>query len=309
MVTRGGASRRVKFSLVFVMAAFVAVFATSLAFASAKAHGGDQTIWFKDVTIGQDQEVRGDLDIVFGSVTCEDGGTIDGNVRTYGGSFDQRDGCTVNGRVVDELGGDSLAAFALPFGAMSSDDLIQQNQSVLKKLAWDVVIVFAFLLFPMRVRVALDRVESHPGLSFAAGTLALVGAIPIAILLLISVIGLPLIPLEFAALFAGLWIGNAAVALLIGRRLYELIRPHTTPSPLGALAVGLVVITAAETLPVVGWAVSALVILVGLGSALLAFMRETSFRTFIGGPTEGMPPRMPSGTTNPNVTPPMNRPA
>ena len=126
------------------------------------------------------------------------------------------------------------------------------------------------------------------------------GAIPVAILLLISVIGLPLIPLEFAALFAGLWIGNAAVALLIGRRLYELLLPKATPSPLGALAVGLVVITAAETLPVLGWAVSALVMLVGLGSALLAFVKETSFRSFTG---STLPPGPPPGTS------PMNRPA
>jgi hypothetical protein len=93
--------------------------------------------------------------------------------------------------------------------------------------------------------------------------------------------------------------------MLIGRRLYELLRPHATPSPLGALALGLVVITAAETLPVVGWAVWALVILVGLGSALLAFVRETSFRSFAGNPA---PAGVPPGTTNSNVTPPMKRP-
>jgi hypothetical protein len=304
-------SRHSKFSMSILIAAFVAIFVTSLAFASAKASGGAETIWFKDVTIGQDQNIRGDLDIVFASVTCEDGATIEGNVHVYGGNFDQREGCTVGGQVKDEFGSDSaLSAFATPYGGMTTDDLMHQNKAVLEKLAWDVVIVFAFLLFPMRVRVALDRVELHPGLSFAAGTLAVVGAIPVAILLLISVIGLPLIPLEIAAIFAGLWIGNAAVALLIGRRLYELLRPRATPSPLGALALGLVVITAAETLPFVGWAVCLLTVLVGLGAAMLAFMRETSFRSFLGdsGPTE-MPPGMPSGTTNTNVTPPMNRPA
>jgi hypothetical protein len=87
--------------------------------------------------------------------------------------------------------------------------------------------------------------------------------------------------------------------------LYELLRPHATPSPLGALVLGLIVTTAAETVPFVGWAVSALVFLVGLGAALLAFVRETSFRSFIGGP---MNPQPPPGSV-PNATPPMNRPA
>jgi hypothetical protein len=87
--------------------------------------------------------------------------------------------------------------------------------------------------------------------------------------------------------------------LLIGRRLYELIRPHTTPSPLGALIVGLVLLTAAETLPIVGWAATSLVCLVGLGSAVLAFVRETAFRAFVPGIAAGPPP----------PSPPMNRPA
>ena len=288
--------------LVFLVVAFVAVFAASVSFASARSHDGDVTVWFNNTTIGNGDEVHGDLDIIFGSVTCADGATIDGNVRNYGGTFEQRDGCQVNGRVVDAFGTRSADAFVPWLAPMNSDDFIEQNNRVLKKLAWDVVVIFAFLLFPLRVRVALDRVELHPGLSFATGTVAVVGAIPVAILLLLSVIGLPLIPLEVAALFAGLWIGNAAVALMIGRRLYELLRPHATPSPLGALVLGLIVTTAAETLPVVGWAVSALVVLVGLGAALLAFVRETSFHSFIGSP---VPPISPP----PGSTPPMNRPA
>jgi len=300
VLTRRGS--RPTFTLIILVAAFVAILAASFSFASAKTYNHDKTVWFTNETIGDGDEVRGDLDIVFGSVTCEDGGVIDGNVRNYGGSFNPLDGCQVNGRVIDAFGSNSVDAFVPSFAPASSDDFIAENKGILKKLAWDVVVVFVFLLFPLRVRVALDRVELHPGLSFATGTMALVGAIPIAILLLLSVIGLPLIPLEIAALFAGLWIVNAAVALLIGRRLSELLHPRATPSPLGALVLGLIVTTAAETLPVVGWAVSALVVLVGLGAALLAFVRETSFHSFIGSP---VPPISPP----PGSTPPMNRPA
>ncbi len=285
-----------RFPFAFMLAALFALFGATLASASAHTYHHSKTVWFSDETIGDGDVVKGDLDIVFGNVTCEDGGEIDGNVRTFFGHFDPEDGCTVKGRTSDVFNGDAadgdgalgfLPALAPP----SADDFLTQNRRVLKKFAWDVVVVFAFLLFPLRVRVALDRVEKHPGLSFAAGAVAIVAIVPIGVLLLLSIIGIPLIPLEIAALFAGLWIGNAAVALLLGRRLYELLRPHTTPSPLGALVLGLIVVTAAETLPVVGWAVAALVALVGLGAALLAFVRETSFRQFthpaMGG---GVPP-------------------
>lgn len=277
--------------LVFVIAALVALFAASLANASAKTFHHGKTVWFSDVTLSDGDVVHGDLDIVFGNVTCEDGATIDGNVRSFFGRFDADDGCTIGGRQISAFDADSMDG-AMPWLAPVSADFSAQNRSLFKKVAWDVVVVLAFLLFPLRVRVALDRVEKHPGLSAAAGGIALVAAIPVAILLIISIIGLPLVPLELAALFAALWIGHAAVSLLIGRRLYELLRPHTTPSPLGALVLGLVVVTAAQTLPIVGWAVTALVVLVGLGAALLAFVRETSFRSFTHGTPAGSGPPM-----------------
>jgi peptidoglycan/LPS O-acetylase OafA/YrhL len=150
------------------------------------------------------------------------------------------------------------------------------------------------LLFPLRVRVALERVEKHPGLSALTGTVAMVAILPIAIMLLLSIIGIPLIVIEFAALLAGIWIGHAAVALLVGRRLYELVKPHATPSPLGALILGLLVVSAAQTLPVVGWAVTALVWIVGLGATVLAFMRESAFRTTSGTPATGTIPANPA---------------
>ncbi len=281
----------------FVAVAFCIIFVATLSFASARTYDHGKTVWFSDTRIAAGDEVRGNLDIVFGNVTCEDGATIDGNVRTFFGQFDQRDGCDVGGTVSDAFGSGAVDS-AVPWLANSNDAYVSQNRGFLKKLAWDVVVVFAFLLFPLRVRIALERVEQHPGTSAAAGAVAVVAAIPVAILLVISILGIPLVPLEIAGLFAALWIGHAAVALLIGRRFYELLRPHTTPSPLGALVLGLVVTTAAQTLPVVGWAVTALVVLVGLGAAILAFVRETAFRPF------GSPPSGPTGGL-----PQINRPA
>ena len=64
--------------------------------------------------------------------------------------------------------------------------------------------------------------------------------------------------------------------------------PHTTPSPLFALILGLVIVSAAETVPYIGWAVTALVWLVGLGASILAFVGSAPIaamrRAGIGGP-------------------------
>ncbi len=246
------------------------------AFADSYSHGIG--VWFTDKTLGDGDVVHGDVTVAFGSLTCEDGAVIEGNVRTYFGNFDELDGCKVGGRVIDAFDDNEEVGF-LPFVPhLDVPDGLSENRKIFEKLAWDVVVVLMFLLFPVRVRVALDRVEKHPGLSALAGTVALIAVLPIAIVLLLSVIGIPLIVIEIAALLACIWIGHAAVALLVGRRLYELMQPHKTPSPLGALIVGLVVVSAAQSLPVVGWAVSALVWIVGLGATALAFIRESSFR-------------------------------
>jgi hypothetical protein len=265
--------------------------AAGVSSANARTYNHGKTVWFSDVTIGDGDEVRGDLDVVFGSATCTDGGTIDGNVRTFFGSFEQLDGCQIGGRVIDAFNHDPVESF-VPWLVPrdSAGDYLSENRRLIEKLGWDVVVLFVFLLFPVRVRLALDRVARHPGLSAAAGTLALVAVVPVGILLVLSIIGLPLIVVEFAAVLAAIWIGHAAVALLVGRRLYELLRPHGTPSPLGALIVGLVVVSAAQTLPVVGWAVTALVWLVGLGATILAFVGESSFQAFRQGTAAGGPP-------------------
>ena len=289
----GAAQRR----SLFALAALIALFIATFAFASASTYKHGKTVWFSDQTIGAGDVIAGDLDIIYGNVTCEDGASIGGSVRTFFGSFDQQDGCNVGGRIVDAFGRDSLDAY-VPWFAPAQGDFFAQNRGLINKFGWDVVVLFAFLLFPLRARIALERVERHPGLSAATGVVALVGALPVAVLLVMSIVGIPLVPLEIAALFAGSWIGFAAVALLIGRRLHEMISPHTTPSPFTALVIGLVVITAAQMLPVVGWAVTALVVFVGLGAALLAFVRESTFRRGWGS-LEGSPPP-PSG-------PPTNR--
>jgi hypothetical protein len=258
------------------LTALAIMFAVAFGVASARTYNHGLTVWFDDQTIGAGDEVRGDVAVIYGTLTCNDGAAIKGNVRTYFGDFNQLDGCRVDGQVINAFNGGnvSLAPFS-PHG--STVDVLVQNRRMIESLAWDVVVLFIFLLFPLRVRVALDRVERHPGLSGATGAIAAVAVLPIFVLLLLSIIGIPLIVLEFAALFAGLWIGQAAVAMLVGRRLYELVRPHSTPSPLGALILGLVIVSAAQALPVVGWAVTALVWVIGLGAAILGFVRENSF--------------------------------
>ncbi len=267
------------------LACFLVIFAATIAPVSARInaidHGGT---YIGDQIVEPQDVVDGNINVLFGDVTVE--GTVNGDVNVVGGQVIQEPGSTITGQV-NKVGGEYVHSFAPWVPAMGTSALLAQNHHLMRRLAYSVVVLLFFLLFPMRVRVALERVEQHPGLSAAVGTLAFLAILPVMLLLVFSIVGIPLIALEFAALFAGIFIGQAALSLLIGRRLYELIRPHTTPSPLGALVLGLVVVSAAEVVPVMGGLVTAVVWLVGLGAAVLAFVREAHFqaaRAPISGP-------------------------
>jgi hypothetical protein len=256
------------------------LFAASSGIAQARTYSHSKTVLFGNLTLGPDDEVYGDLNIIFGDATC-DGATIHGDVNTVGGTFTELGGCQVDGQIVNLWQGDSVQAYAPWLPSLSSaGDLFNQNSKLMYHFAYGVIVLVVFLLFPVRVRVALDRVERHPGLSAAVGALAMVAVLPVAFLLVVSIVGIPLVLLEAAALLAGIWLGQGAVAILVGRRFLELVRPNTTPSPLAALVVGLVIVSAAEIVPVAGWAVTATIWLVGLGAAILGFVHESSFAAF-----------------------------
>ena len=235
--------------------------------------GHGATYLFRNVTIGPGDVVNGDLNVIFGNAVVE--GTVTGDVNVIGGTCDVSSG-SIMGQVncVQTASIGSLVPWTMPWPStyFNSVPFVEQGNRLSFAFAWNLIVFFMFLLFPLRTRLALARVETHPGLSAVIGVLGFVAVVPFAILLALSIVGIPVIVLEIAAVFAGVWIGQGAIALLVGRRLFELMRPNTTPSPLAALILGLVVVGAAEIVPVVGWVVISLTSLIGLGAAILGLV-------------------------------------
>jgi hypothetical protein len=262
-------ARRRSFLILAILAivAFIALPKPAFADATSVYKGG--TYW-GSVVVEPGQVVDGDLNVFFGNATVE--GTVNGDVNVIGGDIDVRGG-HVSGHT-NAIAGPVVQSF-VPW-ASSGDSLanngFQPDHRVWWNITWDVVALVVFLIFPVRSRMALDRVERHPGTATLAGLCGWVAVIPIAVLLLFTLVLIPLIPIEFVLLAVALFIGKAALSLLVGRRFYELLQPHSTPAPLLALMIGLVLLTAAELVPVVGVLVTLLIMLVGLGAVLLTFV-------------------------------------
>ena len=263
-----------------------------LAFAAMRPHAAGahisvhgKTVFFHNVTIGSDEVVDGDLTVVFGDAHVT--GHVRGDVNTIFGKCVIDEGAEIDGEA-NCVTGDAARAIAPWFlNSAAFDAFADQDKHLLTKFGMSAIVLLVFLLFPVRMRLALDRVERHPGIAALAGIVAVIALLPVAVMLAVTIVGIPLILLEVAAVFVGIWLGTGAIALLVGRRLTELVLPSTTPSPLWALILGLVVVSAAETVPYVGWAVTALVWLVGLGASILAFLGAApiaAMRARIGGP-------------------------
>jgi len=259
--------------------------------ADARGRDGGKTQVFSNVYVPAGETVDGDVNAVFGDV--EVAGTVTGDCNAIFGQCTTVDGGRIEGNV-NSVNNDFARAL-VPLASAhdrAGFPLAEQDHRLVGKLFGSAIVILIFLIFPLRMRVALDRVERHPALSAATGAIAAVAIVPIGLLLLVSIVGIPLIFLEIAAVVAFVWIGTGAIALLVGRRLCELVMPAATPSPLVALILGLVVVSAAEITPFVGWAVTALVWLVGLGSAILAFVRSTQLdATLRRAPVSGPPMR------------------
>jgi hypothetical protein len=235
-------------------------------------HGGT---YFGSVVVEPGQVVDGDLTVIFGDATIA--GIVEGDVNIVGGNYDPRPGGVVTGQI-NQLGG-AVTQAVVPWAPSDSGyNPYQPDHRLLWRLSWNLLALLVFLIFPLRTRMVLDRLEQHPGLSVTVGLLGCIAVIPLAVLLAITILLIPLIVLEFVFLLASAFLGTAALALLIGRRLCELLSPSTTPSPIVAFLVGIALITAAELVPVVGTLVLILVGLIGLGATILSFAGDSFTR-------------------------------
>jgi cytoskeletal protein CcmA (bactofilin family) len=136
--------------------------------------------------------------------------------------------------------------------------------------------------FPAFTQAAQANVGSAPWKSLALGAGVLFAGPPLAIILLITVIGVPL-ALALLASYANLLLaGYLTSANFIGERLAQFVRKGaqiTAGWRIGALAVALVLLALLRMIPLVGLLVMLAALLFGLGALVLQM-----FRRYAGAP-------------------------
>ncbi|MBV8197995.1 MAG: hypothetical protein JO263_07655, partial [Candidatus Eremiobacteraeota bacterium] len=167
-----------------LMAAF---FAGALALTMGRANAAPQAVYhggtyFGSVVVEPGQLVDGDLTVIFGDATVA--GIVQGDVNVIGGSYDPRPGGIVTGQI-NQVGG-AVTQAVVPWapGDTAYAPWLPDHR-LLWRLSWNLLALLVFLIFPLRTRMVLDRLERHPGLSVAVGVLGCVAVIPLAVLLAI----------------------------------------------------------------------------------------------------------------------------
>jgi hypothetical protein len=123
----------------------------------------------------------------------------------------------------------------------------------------------AIVLMPRASARAAELARQQPWQSFGLGLLVLF-AVPIAaIIVAVTLIGLPLAFTMFALYVVGIIAAWPAIGLFIGTQLAQLVRPERPLPVLGTLAVGLIVLHLLTHVPYVGGLIVFCALVFGLG--------------------------------------------
>ena len=137
-----------------------------------------------------------------------------------------------------------------------------------------VVGLIIILLASRRTAAMAGSIQAHPWLSLGWGAIVLFGIPIAAIIVMITVVGLPLGLISLVLYGIAIYLSQIPVALLIGRLI---IRPRGEMDSqgllIGAFALGLAILFLLRLIPFIGWFIGLLVVVFGLGSLITSTTR------------------------------------
>jgi cytoskeletal protein CcmA (bactofilin family) len=239
--------------------------------------------------------VTGDVVVTGGSVRLHDGARIDGDVTALGGSIDVAAGAEVRGDVgvvggvlrraegariggdVKQVGGkkkkgsshvsvssDSEAAHA-DKGGVSVGKVAGGVGGALTRAALLFVFGAVFLaLTPRRTEQLQGEIAARPMRAFALGVVGSLLAALLMLAMVVTVIGLPFALIGALLIVIAVYVGICMVLSTVGGAVIG----HRTRNPYLHLALGCALLLVVGSIPYVGGAVTAAVVLVGLGAVV-----------------------------------------
>ncbi|NPU85645.1 MAG: hypothetical protein HPY65_14310 [Syntrophaceae bacterium] len=295
---------RIALCVLLAMLLFASVAAASQESSSIFKVGGDVTIEAgtkakRVVSFGGQVTVNGvvetDVVAVGASVVLGKNAVVDGDVVSLGGTIVKGRGAVIRGNITE--------INASNFWTVVSSAIEDEAEgwswvwAVISLAIFFCILIIAMLvtiLVPKPIAVISATIREETLRSSLWGLLALILAVPLAILLAISVIGIVLIPLEVVIMTLAALAGFIAMSKLIGQQVYALARKQNQ-GIVRETFWGLIILWFAGWIPYVGPILKVLAVVLGLGGVI--------FSRF-GTRTKGLPLQPPPVDQPPAEPPP-----
>lgn len=216
--------------------------------------------------------VDGDVVSVGSRVVLGDQARVGGDVTTVGGSIRRAPGAFVGGDVtsvsIPSLRFDlrNLRRGRMPWHYMNMPWPLFGVMRIAQFLGVLVLSLLIVAIWPGAATAVATMAETRLGRCALIGLLALLLFVPGIVLLAVTLIGIPLIPVWVILYLVAGVLGYAAIALVVGDRILRPGSGHT--SLLAKVLVGALVLALLGLVPVLGPIVAILVAIVGLGAVL-----------------------------------------
>ena len=207
---------------------------------------------------------------VGGSVFLGPVSIVDGDVVSIGGSVVKQEGARVGGKVtvVDTQGLGSMISW---FSKGGLDFLNQISTGIrwISAIGFFIIALLVVAVIPNGVGHVSFQIEHHTLRTFMAGLLGTIIIFPLGFLLLISIVGIVLIPLEIIVVGCMVILGYIAVGQLIGKRITIALK-KPDQSILLETAIGMAVLCSTALIPFAGWMIKGIAVFLGFGGVIVA---------------------------------------
>jgi cytoskeletal protein CcmA (bactofilin family)/uncharacterized Tic20 family protein len=209
--------------------------------------GGKVVVWAQNLSFGPNTRIAGDLEYYSERQIETPSGTVAGRVQYHQIEQQERQAPLLNG--LFDFGG-----LILLFGSAILGSLV-------------------IILAPRASARAVELGRQQPLATFGLGLLVLCAAPLAALLIGVTLVGIPLAVAVAALYWLGLLLAWPALGLVVGTELARRVRRGEPMPVLGALVVGLIVLHLVTHLPILGGLVAFLGLAFGLGLIVQSFRR------------------------------------
>jgi hypothetical protein len=233
------------------------------------------------ITVGGQVTVNGlverDVFAVGGSVVLSNNAVVRGNVVCVGGVIVKGNGAQVFGDITEINSANIATAISSVFrGELEGWSLIINIISLSFFAVIFIIALLMTILIPRPLMAIAGEIENNKIKSFVWGFLATLMMVPFFMLLVISIIGITLIPLAFTMLLLAFILGYIASGKLLGNYFLMKIFRRQKMSLIGGTLLGLILLWLIGWIPYIGWIVKIFALTFGLGGVLLALFNLRS---------------------------------